>query len=68
MEASVSLQMESRHYLKVNDTVQDLAGRVGRVVESFALYARVEWNGGRQEEVDQFDPRIEVIDRASEPS
>ena len=59
--------MESRHFLRVNDTVQEVGGDTGRVVESTALYAMVEWRGGRREEVDQFDPRVEVIERASDP-
>jgi hypothetical protein len=68
MEASVSLQMESRHFLKVNDTVQHVGGIEGWVVDAFSLYATVQWNDGRREEVDQFDPRVEVIERAEAPS
>ena len=29
-----------------------------------ALFAVVEWTDGRREEVDQFDPRVEVVERA----
>ena len=58
--------MESRHFLKVDDTVEDSSGRIGRVVEGSALYAVVEWADGRRQEVDQFEPRIWVILRASE--
>lgn len=56
--------MESRHFLKQGDAVQHLDGRPGRVVESFALYAVVRWEDGRQEEVDQLDPRVFVTERA----
>ena len=38
--------MESRHFLKVRDTVEDIGGTVGRVVEGSALYARIEWADG----------------------
>ena len=60
--------MESRHFLKVNDTVRHLGGTVGRVVEAFALYATVQWGDGGREEVDQFDPRVEVIERGADPT
>lgn len=60
--------MESRHFLRVNDTVKHVGGRVGWVVDAFALYATVQWGDGRREEVEQFDPRIEVIERAADPS
>ena len=57
--------MESRHFLKSGDAVQHLDGRPGTVVESFALYAVVRWEDGREEEVDQLDPRVAVTDRAA---
>jgi hypothetical protein len=60
--------MESRHFLRVSDTVRNRAGNMGRVVEEWALYATVEWADGRREEVDQFDPAVEVVERAVEPS
>lgn len=60
--------MESRHFLKVGDTVQQSGGALGRVVEGWALYAVVEWGDGRREEVDQFDPRLVVVARAVEPA
>lgn len=60
--------MESRHFMKVGDTVQSIGGAFGRVVEGRALFAVVEWTDGRREEVDQFDPRVEVVERAVEPS
>ena len=66
-EGSVSLQMESRHFLKARDTVEDIGGRLGTVLEGSSLYAVVEWEDGRREEVDQFDPRIAVLERASDP-
>ena len=55
--------MESRHFFRVRDTVQHRDGWTGRVVEGQALYAVVEWADGRTEEVEQFDPRIVVLDR-----
>ena len=66
-EELLSLQTESRHFMKVNDTVQQVGGETGWVVDATALYALVEWRDGRREEVDQFDPRVEVIDRAAKP-
>ena len=60
--------MESRHFMRVRDTVQSRSGGFGRVVEEWALYAVVEWADGRREEVDQFDPGVVVVERAEEPS
>jgi hypothetical protein len=40
-------------------------GGTGKVAESFALWAVVRWDDGRQEEVDQLDPAIWVVERAS---
>jgi hypothetical protein len=62
---SVSTQLESRHFLKTGDTVQHVAGRTGTVLEAFALYAVVRWEEGRDEEVDQLDPRVFVTERAA---
>jgi hypothetical protein len=39
-------------------------GEHGTVVESWALYAAVLWDDGRRDEVDQFDPRVIVVQRA----
>lgn len=61
----MSTQQESRHFLKVGDTVQHVGGIPGVVLESFALYAVVRWEDGRQEEVDQLDPTVSVTERAS---
>jgi hypothetical protein len=63
----VSGQLESRHYFRARDIVQHRDGWTGRVVEGQALYAVVEWADGRTEEVEQFDPRIVVLDRAEAP-
>lgn len=57
--------MESRHYLLAGDVVQHLAGKVGTVVESFALYAVVRWEDGAQQEVDQLDPSVSVTERGA---
>ncbi|MFL5382185.1 MAG: hypothetical protein ACJ8GN_06690 [Longimicrobiaceae bacterium] len=61
----MSTQLESRHFLKAGDAVQHVGGRTGTVVEAFALYAVVRWEDGRQEEVDQLDPRVFVTERAA---
>ncbi len=61
----MSVQLESRHYFMARDTVRNAAGVVGEVVEAMALYAVVRWEDGREEEVDQLDPWITVIERAS---
>jgi len=60
--------MESRHFLRVGDTVEDRSGNVGRVVQGSTLFALVEWPGGRRTEVDQFDPEITVIERGGSPA
>jgi len=61
----VSTQLESKHFYKTGDTVQHLTGPIGTVVEGLSLYAVVRWDDGRQEEVDQLDPAITVLERAS---
>jgi hypothetical protein len=61
----LSTQSESRHFLKQGDAVEHVLGRSGVVLESFALWAVVRWDDGRQEEVDQLDPAISVTDRAT---
>jgi hypothetical protein len=61
----VSAQLESRHFYNTGDEVQHVAGGVGRVQEGFALWAVVRWEDGRVEEVDQLDPTIWVVERAS---
>lgn len=60
----MSTQLESRHFYNTGDVVQHLTGTTGKVVEGFALFAVVRWEDGRQEEVDQLDPRITVTERA----
>lgn len=60
----MSTQLESRHFYNTGDVVQHVGGPTGTVVEGFALFAVVRWEDGRQEEVDQLDPRISVIERA----
>ncbi len=61
----MSSQADSRHFLLTEDTVRDLAGVIGRVVQSTALWAVVRWENGREEETEQLDPRISVIERAT---
>ena len=60
----MSAQLESRHFFRPLDTVQDRDGRYGTVEDAFALFATVRWDDGRRQEIDQFDPDIVVIDRA----
>jgi hypothetical protein len=63
---SVSIQSESRHFLKAGDLVEHLAGRAGTVLEAYALFAVVRWDDdGRQEEIDQLDPAVSVTERAA---
>jgi hypothetical protein len=61
----VSTQLESRHFYNTGDVVLHRMGKEGRVVEGFALWAVVRWEDGAQEEVDQLDPAIEVLERAT---
>jgi hypothetical protein len=61
----VSTQLESRHFLNTGDSVQHVSGRTGTVLEGFALYARVRWEDGREQEVDQLDPAVFVTERAA---
>lgn len=44
--------------------MQHRDGELGTVAAAQALYATIEWNDGRREEVDQFEPSVEVILRA----
>ncbi|HET7463933.1 MAG TPA: hypothetical protein VFJ82_21940 [Longimicrobium sp.] len=61
----MSIQSESRHFLKAGDLVEHVAGRAGTVLESYALYALVRWDDGAQEEIDQLDPAVSVTERAT---
>jgi hypothetical protein len=58
------MQLESAHFLRTGDEVRHADGRVGRVLESMTLYARVRWEEGGEEEVEQLDPRVVVSERA----
>jgi hypothetical protein len=62
----VSGQLESQHFFRSGDTIRDPLGRVGKVVDGRALYALVEWEGGVAAELDQFDPRYIVVERAEQ--
>ena len=60
------MQLESAHYMRTGDLVRHDGGRTGSVLEALALYARVRWDeDGGEEEVDQLDPRITVMERAT---
>lgn len=61
----MSTQSESRHFLLTGDAVLHVTGARGSVLESRALYAVVRWEDDREEEVEQLDPRISVLERAS---
>lgn len=60
----MSVQLESRHFFRMKDTVQHRDGLFGTVVDGQALYATVLWSDGHRQEVDQFDPHIVVVTRA----
>jgi hypothetical protein len=57
-------QLESPHFLRLGDIVARSDGAVGTVVDASSLYAIVAWDAREPEEVDQFDPRVLVIQRA----
>ena len=59
------MQLESAHFMRTGDVVRHATGNEGSVVDALTLYATVRWDDGRQEEVDQLDPQILVIERAS---
>lgn len=59
------MQLESAHFMRTGDVVRHSAGREGSVMDARALYAVVRWDDGTQEEIDQLDPVILVIERAS---
>lgn len=44
--------------------VQHRDGRMGTVVQAESLYAVIAWDGEGREEVDQFDPRVLVVQRS----
>lgn len=63
-EARVSGQLESRHFFRTGDTVRDLGGTEGTVIQAGALFALIEWAGDTTTEVEQFDPSVTVLERA----
>ncbi|MQA89105.1 MAG: hypothetical protein GEU90_02540 [Gemmatimonas sp.] len=62
-ESPLSGQLESKHFLRTDDVVARVDGTQGYVVEGFTLYAVVERDDGKREELDQFDPRARAIQR-----
>lgn len=60
----MSGQLESRHFLRPKDTVESVDGQTGVVIDATALRATVRWTDGREEELEQFDPRLSVVERA----
>lgn len=60
------MQLESAHFMRSGDLVRHAGGRTGTVVEAMTLWATVRWDDdGRQEEVEQLDPLIVVVERAT---
>jgi hypothetical protein len=47
----------------MKDVVQNRDGRLGTVTQAESLYALVVWEDGGREELDQFDPRVMVVQR-----
>ncbi len=60
-----TMQLESAHYMRTGDLVRHDGGRTGSVVEAMTLWATVRWDDGSQEEVEQLDPKIVVVERAT---
>lgn len=56
-------QLESHHFFREDDHVEHVDGRQGRVVESYSLFAVIEWEWGPREEVEQFTAEITVVER-----
>lgn len=63
----MTAQLESRHFFRAQDTVEHRDGRIGTVLDAYALFATVHWRDGRRDEIDQFDPTVVVIERAHGP-
>lgn len=61
----MSGQLESQHFFRTGDEVRGDDGRSGRVLEASPLYATIEWEAGIRTEIDQFDPRVVVTERAA---
>jgi hypothetical protein len=59
------MQLESAHFMRTGDLVRHAGGRTGSVVEAMTLWATIRWDDGSQEEVEQLDPMIAVVERAS---
>lgn len=59
------MQAPSMHELRIRDrVVRD--GVRGVIADARALYAVVQWEDGREEEVEQLDPLVFVESRAAE--
>lgn len=56
-------QLESKHFFRIGDSVRSAEGHFGLVIESSTLYAVIEWDFAAREEIDQFDPRVVVVER-----
>lgn len=57
---------EGVHLFDRGDLVTDMGGVRGAVTEASALYAVIHWEDGREEEIDQGEPRIWVERRGWE--
>ncbi len=60
----MSGQLESNHFFRMGDAVRGMDGRTGKVGDAGSLFAIILWSDGEEAEVDQFDPRVIVIERA----
>lgn len=50
--------MSSIHSFREAAVITDMNGLRGVVASATALYALIHWEDGREEEIDQFDPRF----------
>jgi hypothetical protein len=62
----LSGQLESPHFFRRGDSVRNIDGREGTISEAWALFAEIMWDNGIREEVEQFDSRVVVMQRAGQ--
>ena len=61
----MSGQLESHHFFRPGDTVRETDGRIGVVGDAGSLFAIISWGDGEEAEIEQFDPRVIVLERSS---